>query len=88
MKPIMLACAMMAAFALGACVSPPPAVISDIEMDKVVVQSGWGTSEDDIFTEAWRGCALHGRVPVSISSGCAQGSDCLLREHLFACVEE
>ena len=76
---------MLAAFTLGACVSPPPAVISDIEMDKVVVQSGWTTNETDIVAEAWRGCASHGRVPVSISSGCVH---CLLREHLFACVEE
>lgn len=79
-------CVVLAMCALTACESGS-AVISDLETDKVVVQSGVGTEDAAIVAEAQYGCALHGRIPVAISSGCVQGSDCLLREHLFACVE-
>ena len=77
--------AVLAMCALTACEGS--AVISDLETDKVVVQSSIGTDDAAIVAEARYGCALHGRVPVAISSGCVQDSDCLLREHLFACVE-
>ena len=62
-----------------------PAVIADLEEDKVIVSAHelW-TTEDDVVAEAERGCALHGRtaVPISVSST----GEFQLR-YLFACQE-
>lgn len=84
MKPtVRIVCAVLAVCALAACEGS--AVISDLETDKVVVQSSTGTDEADILAAARRGCALHGRVPVAISY---RDAGDFLEEHLFACVEE
>ena len=63
-----------------------PAVIADIEHDKVVVQSNQYTPPAEVFAEAERGCALHGRTAEAISTRTA-GSDgwTAIQMHLFAC---
>ena len=63
-----LALALMAV-ALAGCV-PDPAVIADLETDKVIVQSGIGTPAAAIFGKAVEGCALHGRRPLALSVQC------------------
>lgn len=64
-----------------------PAVIADIETDKVIVQKLLFTSEEDVMNTAKEGCALHGRVPRPISKR-ASGHPTTGEYWLFACVEE
>lgn len=85
MKHLLIA----AALGLTACVtSPPPAVISDLESDKVLVQYA-GSDRAVLDAEAQKGCAIHGKSPVPVSQRCwlpAQyGGGCLSYEYLFAC---
>ncbi len=63
-----------------------PAVIADIEHDKVVVQSNQYTPPAEVVAEAERGCAIHGRKAEPISTRTA-GSDgwAEIQMHLFAC---
>ncbi len=79
-----LAVALMAT-ALAGCV-PDPAVIADLETDKVIVHSGYGTSADAIVAKAVEGCAMHGRVPWALSEQCLDRY-CSYKNHLFACLE-
>lgn len=64
-----------------------PAVISDIETDKVIVQKLLFTSEEDVMNKAREGCALHGRVPRPISKR-GSGHPTTGEYWLFACVDE
>lgn len=68
----------------GGCAAP--AVIADIEHDKVVVQSNQYTPAAEVLAEAERGCAIHGRKAEPISTRIA-GSDgwTAIQLHLFAC---
>lgn len=81
----------IATLLLSGCI-PEKAVISDLEEDKVIVQ--WSGVQGErltsvIWAEAERGCAIHGKVPVEISSRCAIPSAytnlCDTYETLFAC---
>ena len=72
------------AFLVGGCAAP--AVIADLETDKVIVQSRLGTSPEDIAAKAREGCALHGRTAVPISKQCLDNY-CISANHLFACKE-
>ena len=67
---------------LAGCKSP--AIIADIETDKVIVQQDLFTPMDAVFAEAERGCALHGRRAQPISTRAAPN---YVKLHLFACVE-
>lgn len=65
-----------------------PAVIADIEQDKVIVQANQYTPPGEVQAEAERGCALHGREAVPISTRQVGGSDFdRIHHHLFACRE-
>ena len=61
-----------------------PAVIADLEHDKVLVQANRYTDPNRIHAEAERGCALHGRTAVPISKRSAGGYDARVL-YLFAC---
>ncbi|MBY8976005.1 hypothetical protein KHP62_09325 [Rhodobacteraceae bacterium NNCM2] len=65
---------------LGACAGP---VIADLEGDKVIVRGNQGT-QAEIFAEAQRGCSIHDKGAIPISSSCADGN-CWVRNYLFAC---
>ena len=69
---------------LAGCVTTP-AVISDLEEDKVFVQTGMGTTMDDLNNKARQGCALHGRKPKEISYVCLDDY-CIRKKYLFACI--
>ena len=73
---------------LTGCVAP--AVIADLEEDKVIVQSGLGTTDDQIWIKAQQGCSLHGRTPIELSVRCVDPGDfgCTVKNHLFACVKK
>ena len=73
--------------ALTGCVAAP-AIISDLETDKVIVQSGMGTTEEAIYTKALEGCQIHGRRPSlkPLSFQCVD-QYCITAKHLFPCVE-
>ena len=63
-----------------------PAVIADIEHDKVIVESNQHTDRAEIRVEAARGCALHGRKARFISRRIVPTSALTaLEHHLFAC---
>ena len=74
--------AVLASILLASCSTP--AVIVDLEEDKVVVASGMGTTDAMVAEEAQKGCATHGRYAVAISYGCLNAS-CIQKRHLFAC---
>ena len=81
------ACAFVATLAVvpvGCCATP--AVIVDLESDKVVVQSGIGTSETEIYAKARDGCALHGRKPRYRAIVECMDQYCFVKRTLFACV--
>ena len=80
------ASALVLAGGLSAC-GPTPAVIADLNEDKVVVRSGIGTGDAQIRIKARQGCGLHGRVARPISMQCLD-EYCLARNHLFACTRE
>ncbi|MDE0335178.1 MAG: hypothetical protein OXI64_09485 [Defluviicoccus sp.] len=75
---------LMAATLLGC---NQPAVIADIETDKVVVQKLLFTSDEDVMQKAREGCALHGRVPRPISKR-ASGHPASGEYWLFACIDK
>ena len=83
MKILKCVSAALAACVLASCTSDP-AVIADLEEDKVVVASGMGTTDDMVQTEARKGCAMHGRYAVAISYSCLD-EFCIRKRHLFAC---
>jgi len=62
-----------------------PAVIADIEHDKVVVQSNQYTPPAEVLAEAERGCALHGRIAEPISTRTVGSGFSAMQMHLFAC---
>lgn len=64
--------------------APAPAVIADLESDKVVVQAGAGTPDHAIASVAAKGCAIHEGKPVRISHICLDAY-CLRKNVLFAC---
>ncbi len=68
---------------LAACVATP-AVIADLEEDKVIVRSDLLTEDSDVLRKARDGCAIHDRVPVRISYTCVD-EYCSQKNHLFAC---
>lgn len=70
--------------ALLASCAAAPAVIADLEEDKVVVASGMGTTDAMVQDQAQKGCAMHGRYAVAISHGCLD-QYCIQKRHLFAC---
>ena len=70
---------------VGAGCASTPAVIADLEEDKVIVQKGLGTSDHEILAKAKEGCALHGRIPIPLSKVCLD-QYCFEENHLFACV--
>ena len=76
--------ALIGALAIFGGCAATPAVISDLEEDKVVVRSGLGTSLYDIADKAGEGCALHGRWPHPVSRTCLD-EYCIRKEYLFAC---
>ena len=78
--------AFAAALALAGCAAPAPAVIADIEEDKVIVESGFGTSDAAVVARAAEGCALHERVAYPVSRRCMD-QYCYRVHHLFACLE-
>lgn len=59
------------------------AVISDLENDKVIVQAS-GSDMNIIDAEAQKGCQIHDKSAVAISSTCADGY-CTKRNYLYAC---
>ena len=67
--------------ALAACA--PHAAIIDFEEDKVLVEAS-GDDEALVLEEARRGCAIHGRTAVPLSSWCLDAV-CSHAHHLFAC---
>ena len=77
-----IACAALVLFFLAGC--SRPAVIADIEEDKVIVQQGLLTSMEAVMAEAERGCALHGRRAQPIST---RPTPNYVTLHLFACVK-
>ena len=81
---IVALCALVAI--LAACTATP-AVISDLETDKVKVQAGLGTSDEMVAAKAGEGCAMHDRVAQRISFVCLD-QYCIRSEHLFACLEQ
>ena len=78
-----LIAAILTALLLTGCMSTP-AVILDLEEDKVIVQGGLGTTQESIQQEAVRGCAIHGRRPVAINQMCLD-EYCIRKQFLFAC---
>ena len=86
MSKILAALPLFGILVVAGCVATP-AVISDLNEDKVVVQSGMGTTAGAIANEAQRGCALHGRRAVAISKRCID-EYCIRALHLFACQGE
>ena len=74
---------LLLAGSLGACTAAP-AVISDLEEDKVIVQSGMGTPDHEIVAKAREGCRIHGRTAQAISYACLDDY-CLRKSYLFAC---
>ena len=71
------------AMMLSGCMAP---VIFDLEHDKVIIQSELtGTVNDTITDKARKGCALHGRRAIYVSTS-IDGYSGYYR-HLFACVE-
>ena len=76
---------MIGIFSLSGCVTTP-AVISDLEDDKVIVQAGLGTPDSEVMKMAEDGCALHGRTPATISTKCLD-EYCIKKDVLFACVK-
>ena len=83
MKTMKYASAALAAGVLASCASAP-AVIADLEEDKVVVASGMGTTDGMVQEQAQKGCAMHGRHAVAISYSCLD-QYCIRKRHLFAC---
>ena len=79
MKQLLLAA--LISFAVSGCATH--AVISDLEDDKVVVQAS-GNDMNVIDAEAQKGCAIHDRTAVAISSTCADYY-CTVRHYLYAC---
>ena len=59
------------------------AIISDLSTDRVLVQATGGDMAV-IEQEARRGCAIHDRIPVSVSVRCLDYG-CINSEHLYAC---
>ena len=74
------------ALALCGC-TPLPAVIVDLETDKVVVHKRLTTTIEEVKKTAREGCALHNRIPKHLSRICAD-QNCFHERHLFACVEQ
>ncbi len=77
-----LAIVIVCALAAGGCAAP--AVIADLETDKVIVQGNEYTDEDAIAAKAAEGCAVHGRKAVPVSKWCT-GAYCSAKRFLFAC---
>ncbi len=71
---------------LAACTSAP-AVISDLESDKVFVQTGLGTTEVDADAKANEGCAMHGRQASEPISHQCLDQYCFSKRFLYACIE-
>ena len=72
---------------LGGCArGSNPAIISDLEQDKVIVRQNLGTTDDAVLAKAREGCALHNRIPRALSKVC-RDQYCLASDHLFACLE-
>ena len=71
------------AFLMG-CVAAP-AIIADLESDKVIVQSGLGTKPEAIKAKANEGCEIHGKTPEGPLSMRCLDQYCLSARHLFAC---
>ncbi len=84
-KQTILRWALFSTLGLAGCLKTP-AVIADLETDKVVVQSGMGTTEEDVWAKAREGCALHDRLPKPLSAKCVD-QYCLSKNLLFACVK-
>ncbi len=63
-----------------------PAVIVDLETDKVVVRKNISTPDEEVEAKAREGCALHDRVPKPLSVSCLD-QYCFSSNHLFACLE-
>ena len=74
------------AIVLAACTATP-AIISDLETDKVKIQGGLGTTEEMINAKANEGCAMHDRVAHPLSQVCLDNY-CIRAEYLFACLEQ
>ena len=87
MKATMAIVAVLSVAALTGCVAAP-AIIADLETDKVIVQGGMGTTEEDIYLKAVEGCRIHGRHPTAmpLSHVCVDDY-CIQTKHLFPCVE-
>lgn len=54
---------------------PVPAIIFDLETDKVIVQSESSTTPESILTAAEEGCAIHNRKaskPINTKSECVE----------------
>ena len=83
MRPFLVA---LPALALLSACTAAPAVIADLESDKVVVQGGLGTSDQAILDKAQEGCGMHDRVARSLSTTCLDNY-CIRKNVLFACVE-
>ena len=64
-----------------------PAIISDLEEDKVIVQKHLFTSITDVIEAAKEGCALHDRVAVPVSKR-SSGQPGGFEYHLFACINK
>ncbi len=81
MRKLLIAVA--ASMALTGCLAIP-AIIADLESDKVVVQGNrlW-TEPAVIEAKAREGCAIHNKAPHGpLSSRCRNDGTC---QHLFAC---
>lgn len=81
MKVQQLVAALGLAGALAGCATS--AVVADLEEETVIVQAK-GSDFAVIEAEAKKGCAIHGRKPVSISKSYLDGY-CIRAQYLFAC---
>jgi hypothetical protein len=81
MRAIRTALLLCPPLALAACA--PHAAIIDLEDDKVLVEAS-GDDEALVVEEARRGCAIHGRIAVPLSSWCLDAV-CSHAHYLFAC---
>ena len=82
-----MAVALVGFAVLAGCISDP-AIIADLEEDKVIVQSGIGTTDGMIANEAQRGCSMHGRRAVSVGTYTCLDDYCFGKRHLFVCRKE
>jgi len=62
-----------------------PALIVDLEDDKVIVQAGSSIKDSEVLAKAREGCSIHGRRPVPVGSMQCLDQYCLTARHLFAC---